>query len=149
MVSTSPMAVLRDLARRKLDDTTLHLGKAQQHYQSTIRQHQMLETYQAEYEQALQVNMAAEGMPTREWINRQSFIDSLAKAVHQHVQNVNDSKRQVDQVMAAWRIDKQRLSAFETLQNRADAERARQQSKQEQKMMDEFAQRVSQGKRAI
>ncbi|CAD5358409.1 flagellar protein [Enterobacter cancerogenus] len=149
MASKSPMTVLRDLAQHKLDDTALHLGKAQQHYQSTIRQHQMLETYQAEYHQALHVNMAEEGMSTREWINRQSFIDSLAKAVHQHTQHVNDSKRQVDQMLVAWRNDKQRLSAFETLQIRVDAERARQQSKQEQKMMDEFAQRASQGKRGI
>ncbi|EOE7082562.1 flagellar export protein FliJ (plasmid) [Enterobacter asburiae] len=143
------MAVLRDLAKRRLDDTTMHLGKAQQHYLKTIRQHQMLETYQAEYQQALQLNMAEQGMPTREWINRQSFIDSLVKAVHQHAQDVDDSKRQLDNAMASWRIDKQRLSALETLKSRADADRARQQSKQEQKMMDEFAQRAYEGKRAI
>ena len=50
----------------------------------------------------------------------------------------------MDRVKEKWLQKKQRLNAFETLIDRREAALAMAQSRQEQKMMDEFAQRAGQ-----
>ena len=62
----------------------------------------------------------------------------------QHESHVSTCEQAVDRVKEKWLQKKQRLNAFETLIDRREAALAMAQSRQEQKMMDEFAQRAGQ-----
>ncbi|OAT59350.1 flagellar export protein FliJ [Obesumbacterium proteus] len=149
MATISPMDVLRDLAQQKLDDTTSHLGKVQQDYSRAVTQLEQLEAYELEYQQTLQSNMANKGISVVDWVNHQSFIDSLGKVVFQHTGHVTQCKKSVDLALSSWRSDKQRLNSFDTLKSRAEEVRTLKENRQEQKLMDEFAQRASLGKKVL
>lgn len=143
MRSRSPMDVLRNLAQQKLEDTTRELGKAQQSYSQAASQQAQLENYQQEYLQQLRRQVESKGMLISDLVNQQSFIDSLGKVVSQHAAHLSTCQKSVDQTLASWRYDKQRLNAYDTLKNRSDAVRLMKENRLDQKNMDEFAQRAS------
>ena len=149
MAITSPMDVLRDLAEQTLNDTTVELGKVQQAYTHAATQLDQLENFELEYQQQLRASVVGKGLPIAELLNRQSFIDSLGNVVKQHAGQVAKCQNSVDQTLLVWRHDKQRLNAFETLKSRADAVKTLKENRQEQKMMDEFAQRACMGKEVL
>ena len=149
MAAKSPMDFLREMAEKTLSETTVELGKAQQIYQQATAQLQQLESYSLEYQQQLHAIVSGKGIPMAELLNRQSFIDSLGKVVRQHAGHVTQCRHAVDQKLQAWRQDKQRLNAFETLKSRSDAARLQTENRLEQKAMDEFAQRASAGKEML
>lgn len=149
MATTSPMDFLRDMAEKALSDTTVELGKVQQNYTRATTQLNQLESFKLEYQQQLHATVSGKGISMAELLNRQSFIDSLGKVVKQHSGHVAKCKDMVDQTLHAWRRDKQRLNAFETLKSRSEAVRMLKENRQEQKAMDEFAQRACMGKESL
>lgn len=144
MATSAPMDVLRDLAEKKLNDTTVRLGRARQSHENEISRLQQLQTYESEYRRQLQNTIADKGMSVSTLQSWQSFIGALEKVVLQQVNQVNNSQQIVDASLNDWQKDRQRLNAFETLKNRAEAQRLLKENRQEQKMMDEFARRASQ-----
>jgi flagellar FliJ protein len=143
MATQNPMDVLRDLADKKLADTTTHLGKMRQEYAHANSQLERLENYEREYCQQLQSRAVDNGISIIDLISRQSFIASLNQVVIKQSQQVKVCEESVDKAMFAWRADKQRLNAFEALKQRAEIARLQQENKRDQKLMDEFAQRAS------
>lgn len=143
MAAQTPMDILRDLADKKLSDTTTHLGKMRQEFVQANNQLECLENYEREYCQQMQSNMVGEGMTIIDMLSRQSFIDSLNKVVSHQTQQVAICETLVDNAVSMWRKDKQRLNAFDALKQRSEAIRLLQENRRDQKMMDEFAQRAS------
>ncbi|WLI76313.1 flagellar export protein FliJ [Kosakonia sp. H02] len=144
MASQNPMDVLRELAEKKLNDTTTRLGSARQvHAHETTRLDQ-LKTYAQEYRQQLQSTIMDSGVSIMALQTHQHFLTSLDGVVAQQVRRVSASQYTVDDVQEAWKKDKQRLNAFEALKNRADVQRLLKENRLEQKLMDEFARRASQ-----
>jgi flagellar FliJ protein len=140
----NPMVMLRDMAEEKLTETTRTLGTMQQTWQEAVNQHQQLQNYEQEYQQSLRRGMTGRGMSVADLVNHQSFILSLNQVVKQHAGHVNTCEKAVDRAKASWISDKQRLNAFETLIVRRETAQAQVESRAEQKMMDEFAQRAGQ-----
>ncbi len=140
----NPMVMLRDMAQETLSDTTRTLGSSQQTLQTAVEQHQQLQHYEQEYQQSLRLGMMGSGMSVADLINHQSFIFSLNQVVKQHEGHVSTCEKAVEQAKSSWVRDKQRLNAFETLIVRRESAQALAQSRQEQKLMDEFAQRAGQ-----
>ena len=143
MANSSPMTVLRELAEQTLNDTTNQLGKVRQAYASAAAQLEQLTHYEQEYGRQLQTTMADSGMTVVNLLSHQFFISSLNRVVKQHTGHVAACQQSVDRVLDCWKKDKQRLNAFETLISRADAVQQLKKGRQEQKLMDEFAQRAS------
>ncbi|CAI8913349.1 MULTISPECIES: flagellar export protein FliJ [Kosakonia] len=144
MASHNPMDVLRELAEKKLNDTTVRLGSARQaHVQETSRLEQ-LRTYSQEYRQQMQTTLTQSCVSIMALQTQQRFLTSLDGVVEQQVRRVSASQFAVDNVQDAWKKDKQRLNAFEALKNRAEAQRLLKENRLEQKLMDEFARRASQ-----
>lgn len=140
----NPMVMLREMAEETLTKTTQTLGSVQQTLQDAVSQHQQLQHYELEYQQSLRKGMMGSGMSVADLVNHQSFILSLNQVVKQHENHVDRCEKAVDQAKASWIKDKQRLNAFETLIVRRETAQALVQSRHEQKMMDEFAQRAGQ-----
>lgn len=144
MKSTNPMTLLRDMAQDTLTETTRTLGSRQQQLQQAVAQHEQLQHYEQEYQQSLRQGMMNRGMSVADLVNHQSFISSLKQVVKQQEGHVTSCEKAVDQTKTTWMQNKQRLNAFETLIARRESAEALVQSRHEQKLMDEFAQRAGQ-----
>lgn len=144
MKAHNPMVLLRDKAQETLTQTTRALGGAQQQLQQAMAQHEQLQHYEQEYQQSLRQGMMSDGMSVADLVNHQSFILSLKQVVKQQAGHVNACEKAVDEVKKNWVQNKQRLNAFETLIERRATAQALVQSRHEQKLMDEFAQRAGQ-----
>lgn len=144
MKAHNPMLLLRDKAHETLTQTTRALGGAQQQLQQALTQHEQLQHYDQEYQQSLRQGMMGGGMSVADLVNHQSFILSLKQVVKQQEGYVSACEQAVDKVKQNWVQNKQRLNAFETLIERRATAQALVQSRHEQKLMDEFAQRAGQ-----
>lgn len=144
MKVNNPMTLLRDMAQEQLTETTRALGGVQQQLQQAVVQHEQLRHYEQEYQQSLRQGMMDSGMSVADLVNHQSFILSLKQVVKQQEGHVNACEKAVDDVKQNWLHKKQRLNAFETLIERRATAQALIQSRHEQKLMDEFAQRAGQ-----
>lgn len=143
MAATSPMETLLGLAEKSLDEATRRLGQSRQAWQDAVRQHNDLLDYEKEYRAKIQQTAMQEGIPVLHLLNHGAFMQSLETAVVKHESVVSACERNVDLALVSWRRDKKRHSAFSTLKERGDAVRRLRETRQDQKMMDEFAQRAS------
>jgi flagellar FliJ protein len=84
-----------------------------------------------------------QGIGSQRWINYQQFIQTLEKAIDQHRQQLDQWNQKVDTALNFWREKKQRLQAWQTLQDRQVAAATLAENRLDQKKMDEFAQRAS------
>lgn len=143
MAIASPMDTLREMAEEALQEATTQLGKMRQACQQAEEQLNQLVNYELEYRQRLQTDMTSDGMAATNWMNYQQFMTSLDKTLEHHRQHVNQCQHHVSLALKNWQEKKQRLNAFEALRDRAMATQLLRESKRDQKLMDEYAQRAS------
>ncbi|AJQ99672.1 MULTISPECIES: flagellar export protein FliJ [Hafnia] len=139
---SSPMSTLRDLAQQDVDDATTALGKSRQAYLHAEQQLSMLLNYQDEYRQKLNQGMSG-GMDASRWQNYQQFIRTLDQAIDQHRVQLNQCNVRLATATRCWQEKQQRLNAFCTLHERQEQQLKMQLNKQDQKRMDEYAQRAA------
>ncbi|ARD59515.1 flagellar export protein FliJ [Kosakonia radicincitans DSM 16656] len=143
MAKPGPMDHLRELAEKKLNDTAIRLGSAQQSYVQETSRLEQLHTYAHEYRQQLQDSIRTSSVSILSLQTQQNFLASLDGVVAQQVRRVSVSQHKVDSEKDAWKQDKRRLNAFQTLKDRADKQQLLKENRLEQKMMDEFARRAA------
>ncbi|MEK0169584.1 flagellar export protein FliJ [Pseudescherichia vulneris] len=142
MTQTSALTTLKDLAEKAVDDAAIRLGEMRRGCQQAEEQLKMLMDYQNEYRNNLNTDMT-QGIGSQRWQNYQQFISTLEKAIEQHRQQLMQWTTKVEQALNAWREKKQRLQAWQTLQDRQTSAALQAENRLDQKKMDEFAQRAS------
>ncbi len=142
MAQHGALATLKDLAEKDVDNAAQQLGAMRRGHQQAEEQLKMLIDYQHEYRTNLNTDMS-QGIGSQRWINYQQFIQTLEKAIDQHRQQVFQWTEKVDRALNFWREKKQRLQAWQTLQDRQLAAATLAESRLDQKKMDEFAQRAT------
>jgi len=142
VTQTSALTTLKDLAEKAVDDAAIRLGEMRRGCQQAEEQLKMLMDYQNEYRNNLNTDMT-QGIGSQRWQNYQQFISTLEKAIEQHRQQLMQWTTKVEQALNAWREKKQRLQAWQTLQDRQTAAALLAENRLDQKKMDEFAQRAS------
>lgn len=142
MAEHGALATLKDLAEKEVEDAARLLGEMRRGCQHAEEQLKMLIDYQNEYRNNLNSDMSA-GMTSNRWINYQQFIQALEKAITQHRQQLNQWTQKVDIALNSWREKKQRLQAWQTLQERQSTAALLAENRLDQKKMDEFAQRAA------
>ncbi|HFK4758549.1 TPA: flagellar export protein FliJ [Citrobacter farmeri] len=142
MAEHGALATLKDLAEKEVEDAALLLGEMRRGFQQAEEQLTMLLDYQNEYRSNLNNDMS-QGIASNRWINYQQFIQTLEKAVEQHRQQLTQWTQKVDVALNSWREKKQRLQAWQTLQDRQNAAALLAENRLDQKKMDEFAQRAA------
>lgn len=142
MAEQGALATLKDLAEKEVDDAAMLLGEMRRGFQQAEEQLTMLLDYQNEYRSNLNNDMS-QGIASNRWINYQQFIQTLEKAVEQHRQQLTQWTQKVDVALNSWREKKQRLQAWQTLQDRQNAAALLAENRLDQKKMDEFAQRAA------
>ena len=133
---------LMQMAEKEVEDAARLLGEMRRGCQQAEEQLKMLIDYQNEYRNNLNSDMSA-GMTSNRWISYQQFIQTLEKAITQHRQQLNQWTQKVDIALNSWREKKQRLQAWQTLQERQSTAALLAENRLDQKKMDEFAQRAA------
>jgi len=145
VTQNNALATLKDLAEKEVENAALQLGEMRRGCQQAQEQLQMLMNYQDEYQSSLNSDMT-QGIGSQRWQNYQQFIQTLEKAIDQHRQQLLQWNNKVDKALSFWREKKQRLQAWQTLQDRQASAALLAENRLDQKRMDEFAQRATQRK---
>ena len=142
MKTANAIDTLRDLAEQDLERAAIYLGDMRRGQHAANEQLTMLLDYQDEYRNKLNDDMSS-GIASTRWTNYHQFIQTLEKAIEQHRQQLNQWTQKVDQALNSWRDKKQRLQAWQTLQDRQTSAALLAENRLDQKKMDEFAQRAA------
>ncbi|ELQ6061415.1 flagella biosynthesis chaperone FliJ [Cronobacter sakazakii] len=142
MKQNGALNTLKDMAEKEVDDAALRLGEMRRGCQQAEEQLSMLMNYQQEYRNNLNQTMT-QGIASNRWVNYQQFIQTLEKAIEQHRLQLTQWNTKVDQALSFWKEKKQRLQAWQTLQDRQASAALLAENRLDQKRMDEFAQRAS------
>lgn len=139
------LQTLKTLAEQDVDSAACLLGEMRRGCQQAEEQLTMLMNYQLEYQTSLSSDMA-QGIASQRWQNYQQFIQTLEQAIDQHRGQVRQWQQKVEMALGAWRDKKQRLQAWQTLQDRQYTAALLAENRLDQKKMDEFTQRAGQRK---
>lgn len=142
MAQHGALATLKELAENDVDNAAQILGEMRRNCQQAEDQLKMLMDYQLEYQNNLNNDMS-QGIASLRWQNYQQFIQTLEKAIDQHRQQLSQWQQKVEKALVSWREKKQRLQAWQTLQDRQASALLLAENRLDQKKMDEFAQRAS------
>ncbi|MBA2779526.1 flagellar export protein FliJ [Billgrantia kenyensis] len=138
MSATSQLAMLSDLARDARDQAGQLLAGERQNERNVAAQLESLNRYRLEYAERLQQAMR-EGIDPASMHNYQQFLASLDGALQRARQALDAQQQRVQHSQQQWQQEQKRLSAFDTLVSRRDAERQRQEARREQRTNDEMA----------
>lgn len=142
MKTANAIDTLRDTAEQDLEQAVIHLGDMRRGQQQADQQLSMLLDYRDEYRNKLNQDMSG-GIASTRWSNYHQFIQTLEKAIEQHRQQLNQWNQRLEQALSNWREKHKKLNAYQTLITRAEENALRQESRLDQKRMDEFAQRAA------
>ncbi|MCE8002366.1 flagellar export protein FliJ [Billgrantia ethanolica] len=138
MSASSQLAMLSDLARDARDQAGQLLAGERQSERQVAAQLESLNRYRLEYAERLQQAMH-EGIDPASMHNYQQFLASLDAALLRARQALDAQQQRVEQSQQHWQQEQKRLSAFDTLVSRRDAERLRQEARRDQRISDEMA----------
>ncbi|MCC5883927.1 MAG: flagellar export protein FliJ [Halomonas sp.] len=138
MSASSQLAMLSDLARDARDQAGQLLAGERQNERQVAAQLESLNRYRLEYAERLQQAMH-EGIDPASMHNYQQFLASLDAALQRARQALDAQQQRVQQSQQHWQQEQKRLSAFDTLVSRRDAEQQRQEVRRDQRTSDEMA----------
>ena len=131
---------LLDLMQTRADEATRKLSQliaAEQNQRSRL---QMLETYREEYAQRFR-DAAAQGISPQTLRNYQDFMVRIDEAISQQRTVVESSVRSTKAGQDHWHSQNRQLKAIDTLSVRHEARERVRDSRQEQKILDEYSTR--------
>lgn len=138
MKKSKRMDILVDIAKRKEDDVAKVLAREQARLQDDQQKLQELKDYAEQYDQ--QRNLI--GLSPYLTTNYQHFVDRLQQAIQQQQNQVNRSQQQVDMIMKRWQNARAKTKGMDWLKDKSVAEEIAEEDRQDQKQIDEFANRA-------
>lgn len=138
MKKSERMQVLVNLSQRKEDEVAKALAKDQARLQHDQQKLQELKDYAAQYDQERNLLGLSPYLTT----NYQHFVSRLQQAIQQQDQQVKRSQQQVTMSMKRWQNARAKTKGMDWLKDKSVREELNIESKQEQKQIDEFANRA-------
>ncbi|WP_163559781.1 flagellar export protein FliJ [Halomonas sp. NO4] len=138
MSATSQLDMLSELARNARDQAGQALAGERQSEQQVNAQLESLTRYRHEYAVRLQQAMR-DGIDPASMHNYQQFLASLDAALERARQALEEQRQRVTRRQQQWQQEQQRLSAYDTLSSRREAEQQKQEARREQRFNDEMA----------
>lgn len=131
-----------DLMQARTDEATHRLARLIANERNAKNKLDMLQQYRDEY--AARFREASQnGISQREWHNYQEFLARLDEAIDTQQGAVQLEAKRTADGQEAWRQQKTKLRAFDTLSARHSAKEAVREQKREQKNQDDFAARTT------
>jgi flagellar FliJ protein len=146
MASRSQLETLIDLAQRETDAAAKRLGAALKAVQDQEQKLQMLIGYRDDYATRFEQTLMA-GMTPMAYRNFQAFMGKLDNAITGQQDQVSQAERRSEQEKTTWQVAERKRMSYTTLDNRAQQEAQRLETKRDQKAMDEHAARQAYYKR--
>jgi flagellar FliJ protein len=140
MSTPFPLKPLLELSVTRMDDAARRLGELIASEQEGTRKLELLRNYRAEYETRFQ-EAARNGIGPEAWRNFSAFIGRIDDAIAAQLANVGQSRQRTAAGQQAWLAQRNKVKAFDTLQQRHDAGEARKDARQEQHVQDEHSAR--------
>ncbi len=138
MTEPFPLQPLLDMANSRMDDAARKLGELIASDRAVEEKLELLVNYRKEY-QARFIDAARNGIGPDAWRNYSAFLLKLDEAISHQQRVASESKRRVEAGQQEWVDQRNRVKAFDTLSNRHQAQQARKEAKQEQRLTDEHA----------
>ena len=134
---SSQLDTLIELARGDRDQAGQALAGERQNERQVVGQLESLSHYRLEYAQRLQQAMQ-EGIDPASMRNYQQFLDSLDSALARAREALASQQQRVGQRQAQWQQEQRKLSSYDTLASRRQADQRRHEARQEQRLSDEM-----------
>lgn len=138
MSATSQLAMLGDLARDARDQAGQLLAGERMSERQVAAQLEALSRYRLEYAERLQLAMR-DGIDPASMHNYQQFLASLDAALQRARDALDSQQQRVQQSQQHWQQEQKRLSAYDTLSTRRNAELQKYEARREQRNSDEMA----------
>lgn len=138
MKKSKRMQILVDIAKRKEDDVAKMVANEQTRLQQDQFKLQELKDYAEQYDQ--QRNLI--GLSPYLTTNYQHFVDRLQQAIKQQEAQVNRSQQSVNMAMKRWQEARAKTQGMDWLKDKSVAEEVAAEDRQDQKQIDEFANRA-------
>ena len=132
------MRMLIELKSNEVDQEEQRLAKLNSEKSKAANQLTMLKQYREDYTDRL-LEASKNGVSMANYHNFYRFIGTLDQAITQQDVVLGQFDRKIDVQQKKWLDAKQRLNAYQTLQDRREAEQAQRLARQEQRDNDELS----------
>ncbi|WP_126444203.1 flagellar export protein FliJ [Sulfuricystis multivorans] len=134
------LAPLLELSNLRLDQAARQLGQLINGERQAKERLELLVQYRNEY-QALFLAAAEKGLDPQRWHNYRQFLAKIDEAIEQARTMTNTARQRTTAGQKHWLDQRGKAKAFDTLAQRFRARIAYEESRNQQKLMDEHAAR--------
>ncbi len=140
--STATLKMLKDLAAREVELATEALANAMKVADEAVSRQNLLYDYRQGYVNNMNKTLET-GMVAESYQNYQNFFGKLDQAIAGQQEVVEMTKVQVKLKRDLWQESQRKKLSYEVLLQRSDKQVLKAEQKKDQKVMDEFAMRMS------
>lgn len=144
--SNHVLKMLEEIASKEVELATEALAKAMKTLNEAQGKYDMLLEYRKGYQDNLNANLS-KGMTAEAYQNFQNFFKKLDHAIAGQVDVVAFAEQQVKVHKTLWQESQRKKLSYDVLISRSDKRAVQVEQKRDQKMMDEFATRMTRTKR--
>jgi len=144
--SNNVLKMLNEIAEKEVELATEALAKAMKAADEAQKKHDMLIEYRQGYLENMNKTLAT-GMGAEAYQNFQNFLKKLDQAIAGQQDVVEFSRKQVKVHRELWQESQKKKLSYDVLIERSDKRANKVELKKDQKMMDEYATRISRTKR--
>lgn len=145
MASSNVLGMLKGIATKEVDEATEALAKAMKLANEAQAKQDMLNEYRLDYVKNLNKILEA-GMGAESYQNFQNFFGKLDQAIAGQQEVVELALQQVKVQKQLWQESQRKKLSYEVLSDRTEKRVLIVEQKKDQKMMDEFAMRITRTK---
>jgi flagellar protein FliJ len=139
------LGMLQGLASKEVDEATEALAKAMKLANDAQAKLEMLNEYRLDYEKNLS-KILEDGMGADAYQNFQNFFGKLDQAIAGQQEVIELANQQLKIKKQLWQESQRKKLSYEVLSDRSDKRDYQIEQKKDQKMMDEFAMRITRTK---
>ncbi|MEQ1766315.1 MAG: flagellar export protein FliJ [Methylotenera sp.] len=143
--STNVLNMLQGIASKEVDEATEALAKAMKVAAEAQSKQDMLNEYRLDYVKNLNKILEA-GMGAEAYQNFQNFFGKLDQAIAGQQEVVELANQQVKAKKFLWQESQRKKLSYEVLSDRSEKRVLKVEQKKDQKLMDEFAMRITRTK---
>lgn len=140
--STSVLRMLQEIAAKEVDMAAEALAKSIKFAEEAKAKQDMLSGYRQDYVNNLN-KILAEGMGAEAYQNFHQFFAKLDQAISGQQQAVEIANQKVQVNRQLWQESQRKKLSYEVLLKRSDKRELKVEQKKDQKMMDEYATRIT------
>jgi len=144
--SGNVLKMLNEIAEKEVELATEALARAMKTADEAQKKHDMLIEYRKGYLDNMNKSLAT-GMGAEAYQNFQNFLKKLDQAITGQQEVVEFTQQQVKVHRELWQESQKKKLSYDVLIERSDKRASKVEQKKDQKMMDEFATRISRTKR--